>query len=717
MAFLKPIEKSFNLDDGRTISVQTGKLARQADGSVLVRMGKAALLCTVVSSTKKREGANFFPLSVDYQEKFAGAGRIPGGFLKREGRASNEEILICRLVDRVLRPLFPDQYYYDTQVIIHLVSSDPEVQSDSLAAFAASAALMVSDIPFQGPISEVRVGRINGEFIINPSTTQMAELDLDLVVGATMDNIMMVEGEMKEVSEDDMIAALKVGHDAVKVQCQLQLDLAEAVYNGERPIREIEEIYENEELLAKITELTTDKLHAAASTPSDKDQRKANYKAVEEYMQEKLDELYPEMEEADAALVGKYFHKVQKHVIREMVMNTRKRLDGRELDEVRPLEMEVDWLPSPHGVSLFTRGETQALCTVTLGNKMDEKMVDSASGLTFRKFMLHYNFPPFSTGEARPLRGVGRREIGHGTLARRSIAQILPDAEDNPYTIRIVSDILESNGSSSMATVCGGSLALMDAGVKIKSNVSGIAMGMISDPNDPTRYAILSDILGDEDHLGDMDFKVTGTAKGICACQMDIKVDGLSYEILAEALTQAKKGRLHILSAMDECMSSPRAELKDHAPRIVKIFIKPEFIGQIIGPGGKYIQELQKETETTITIEEKGDKAEVAISGSNKEGIDAAIARVKAVAAEPEIGDEFEAIVKSIMPYGAFVEFLPSKQGLLHISEISWSRLESMDGVFEEGQKVKVKLVGIDPKSGKFKLSRKVLMPRPERKS
>jgi len=709
---LKATTKTFDIGDGREITLETGKLARQADGSILVRMGKAALLATVVSATKQREGADFFPLSVDYQEKFAAAGRIPGGFLKREARLSAYEILICRLVDRALRPLFPDQYYFDTQVLIYLISHDPEVQSDSLVALAASAALTVSDIPFQGPISEVRVARIDGKFVVNPYKSQMENADMDLIVAATMDNIMMVEGETKEVSEQDMIDALKVAHDAIKIQCQAQLDLAEAF--GVKETRVIEPPYENDALKAKIFELTQDDVYKVAKGALDKAERKKQFGDIKKALDEKLVELYGEdMPEEDVKLIGKYYHKVEKHVIREMVMSERTRLDGRELDTVRPLHMEVDFLDSPHGVALFTRGETQAICTATLGTKMDEQMFDKAGGKEISKFLLHYNFPPFSVGEARPMRGPGRREIGHGNLAERSLAQVLPPVEENPYTIRIVSDILESNGSSSMASVCGGSLAMMDAGIPIKGGVSGIAMGMISDPEDPTRYAILTDILGDEDHLGDMDFKVTGTKDGICACQMDIKVDGLSYEILAAALEQAKKGRLHILDQMNELIDKPREEFKPHTPRMEKVYIKSDFIGAIIGPGGKYIQELQKESDTVITIEEKDGKGEVLISGSSKAGIDIALARIKGIASEPEVGETYESTVKSIMPYGAFVEFMPGKQGLLHISEISWSRIETMDGIFEEGQKVKVKLIGVDERNGKFKLSRKVLMDKP----
>ena len=708
MSFLKSVTQTIDLGDGRSITLETGKLARQADGSVLVKMGNAVLLCTVVSSKNIREGIDFFPLMVDYQEKFASAGRIPGGFFKREARLTTAEILVCRLCDRALRPLFPDGYKHDTQVAISLISNDPEVRPDALAALGASAALTVSDIPFQGPISEVRVARIDGEYVVNPSVSALAGADLDIIVAATMDNIMMVEGESKEVSEEDLIEAIKVGHEAIKVQCEAQLALAKAFGTPEEK-RDFIKAEVNEVLREKVGQLSSASILRVASAGLTKSDRKKQFREIRDNVIESLGEL----EEEDMDRAKKYFHEFEKEVIREMVLASRKRLDGRDLDEVRPLHIEIDVLPSPHGASLFTRGETQALCTATLGTKQDEQMLDKVSGMEFSKFMLHYNFPPFCTGEVKPTRGPSRREIGHGNLAERSLRQVLPEGEDNPYTIRIVSDVLESNGSSSMASVCGGSLALMDAGVKISGSVSGVAMGMIADKTDSSRYAILTDILGDEDHLGDMDFKVTGTEKGICACQMDIKVDGLSYDVMAEALAQAKEGRMHILKQMDEVIGSPREEMKPHAPRITRISISKEFIGPIIGPGGKHIQELQRETGTTISIEEIDERGVVIIAGTNQEGVQEAVAKVKAIAYQPEIGDEFEAVVKSIMPYGAFVEFLPGKQGLLHISEISWSRLETMDDVFEEGETVKVKLTGIDARSGKFKLSRKVLLPRP----
>lgn len=713
--FLKSYSKTFDIGNGQEVTIETGKLARQANGSCLVKVGKAVMLATVVSNQEMRDGANFFPLSVDYQEKFAGAGRIPGGFLKREGRLSEYEILISRLVDRALRPLFPDGYYYDTQVIITLLSADPEVQTDALAALAASTAITLSDLPFDGPISEVRVARINGEFVANPTRSQMADVDIDLIVAATADNIMMVEGEMAEVSETEMLEAIKFAHEAIKIQIDAQLELAKMAGISDEK-REAPVAPENEEIEAQVKSFIGTKVRDIAAGALDKKQRKEALKTLKEdlkaHLQGEEEELDPEV----ASFVSYYFSKIEKSEIREFVMDTRKRLDGRDLDEVRPLHIEVDVLPSPHGCALFTRGETQSITTVTLGTKQDEKMLDKALGLEYRKFMLHYNFPPFSTGEAKPLRGTSRREVGHGNLAMRSLERVLPHRDENPYTIRVVSDILESNGSSSMATVCAGSLALMDAGVPVKGGVSGIAMGMISDKNDPSRYAILSDILGDEDHLGDMDFKVTGTKDGICACQMDIKVDGLSYEILGEALEQARKGRLHILNKMNEVIEAPREDYKDHTPRIEKIIIPSEFIGAIIGPGGKHIQELQKETETQIFIEEVDDKGEVLVYSNDKASIEAAKAKIKGIVAMPEVGEVYESTVRSIMPYGAFVEFLPGKQGLLHISEISWKRLENLNGIMKEGDKVKVKLLGIDQRSGKFKLSRKVLLPRPERK-
>lgn len=710
MSNWKVFSKTIDLGDGKEITIETGKLARQADGAVLVRMGDAVLLATVVSKREAKEGMNFFPLSVEYQEKFAGAGRIPGGFFKREARPSEYEILICRLVDRALRPLFPDEYYNETQILISLISADAEVMPDALAGLAASAAIAVSDIPFNGPISEVRVARIDGNLVVNPSVSELEKADLDILMGATEENVMMVEGETKECSEEDLVEAIRFGHEAIKIQCQAQNELA-AICGKEK--REIVLPEGDEELHAQVAEMVSDKIYEVAKGALSKKNRKEAFGEIEEEM---IEAMFGEEEEPDedrVALAKKYFHKVEKAVIRKMILEDRTRLDGRELTEVRQLLIETDILPSPHGCALFCRGETQSLTTCTLGTKQDEQMHDKAIGLSYSDFMLHYNFPPFSTGEAKPIRGTSRREIGHGTLAKRSLAQVMPTDEENPYTVRVVSDILESNGSSSMATVCAGSLALMDAGVQIKTGVSGIAMGLITDGDN---YAVLSDILGDEDHLGDMDFKVTGTINGICAVQMDIKVDGLPYEILTKALHQAKEGRLHILSQMNEIMDAPRSEPKPHAPRIVKIYIPGDMIGAVIGPGGKVIQAIQKETETVISIQEdeENKRGEVSISSANKGSIDAAVKWVEELVAVPEVGKVYEGTVKSIVDFGAFVEFMRGKEGLLHISEISWKRLENMEGLFEEGDSVKVKLLDIDERSGKFKLSRKVLLDKPE---
>lgn len=704
------ITKTFNLPDGREVSIETGKLAKQADGSVVVKMGDTMLLATVVAKQTAKEGVDFLPLSVDYQEKFASAGKIPGGFLKRESRLSDYEILICRLVDRAIRPLFPSDYHADTQVAISLISVDPEALPDTLAALAASAALSVSDIPFAGPISETRVVRVEGKFIVNPSKSQQAASDLDIIVAATMDNIMMVEGEMKEVSEDDMLEALEIAHAAIKIQCQVQIELAEAVGKTEK--REYNHEENDDELKAELMSSLYDKVYAVVGQQiKNKDERKQAITAVKEEYIESL----PEDHEVDLGLVSKYFAGVAKKASRDLVLKESKRLDGRQLNEIRNIWSEVNYLPSAHGSSVFTRGETQSLSTVTLGTKMDEQMVDGAVHSGFNKFFLHYNFPGFSTGEVKPNRGPARREVGHGNLAYRALKQVLPQGEDNPYTIRIVSDILESNGSSSMATVCAGSLALMDAGIQISAPVSGIAMGMISDPESGD-YAILSDILGDEDHLGDMDFKVTGTAKGITACQMDIKVDGLSYEVLKKALLQAKEGRDHILGEMSKTMTAPNADLKPNAPRSVIIMIDKEMIGAVIGPGGKVIQEIQKETGATVVIEEIENKGKVSIFAVDKDAMDGAVNRVKAIVAIPDVGEVYTGIVKSIMPFGAFIEFMPGKDGLLHISEIKWERVEKMEGVMEVGEEVQVKLVEIDKKTGKFRLSRKVLLPKPEKK-
>lgn len=705
------ITKTIKLNDGREITIETGKLAKQADGSVVVRMGNTMLLATVVSKKEAKEGVDFLPLSVDYQEKFASSGKIPGGFLKREGRLSDYEILICRLVDRALRPLFPEDYHADTQVNISLISSDENIRPDALAALAASSALAVSDIPFNGPISEVRVIRKNGEFIINPAADLIEDADLDLIVAASHDNITMVEGEMNEVDEEVMLDALKVAHDAIKVQCEVQMELTKETGNEEK--REYDHEENDPELREKLFEMFYDQLYEVAQkTISNKADRKEAFTAPLDAYIESL----PEEHELNEDLIKKYYHEVEKKAARDLVLKNDIRLDGRKMDEIRPIWSEVDYLPSTHGSAIFTRGETQSLTTVTLGTKLDEQIIDGAVISGYNKFILHYNFPGFSTGEVKPNRGPGRREVGHGNLAARSLKKVLPHDDDNPYTIRVVSDILESNGSSSMATVCAGALALMDAGIPIKTPVSGIAMGMISDA-ETGKFAILSDILGDEDHLGDMDFKVTGTDKGITACQMDIKIDGLEYDVLKQALLQAREGRLHILNEIKKTLAEPRPDYKPHAPRSVTIKINKDYIGAVIGPGGKVVQEIQKETGATIIIDEVDDKGIVNIFATNKEAMDQAFARVKAIVTEPEIGEVYDGKVKSIMPFGAFIEFLPGKEGLLHISEIKWERIENMDGVLENGEEIRVKLLDIDKKSGKFRLSRKVLLPRPEKKA
>ncbi|HOF98546.1 MAG TPA: polyribonucleotide nucleotidyltransferase [Paludibacteraceae bacterium] len=701
------VTKTITMSDGREIVIETGKLAKQADGSVMVRMGDTMLLATVCSAQDANEGTDFMPLSVDYKEKFAAFGRFPGGFLRREGRPSDYEILISRLVDRALRPLFPDDYHAETFVNIMLCSADGENIPDALAGLAASAALAVSDIPFNGPVSEVRVARIDGNFVVNPTFNQLENADMDIIVAATMDNIMMVEGEMKEVSEDDLLDAMKVAHEAIKLHCKAQLELMETV--GKTKKREYCHEQNDEELKKDIWEKTYDKVYAeAASGNADKHSRSEHFEAI---MNEYIASLDTETAEAKKPLIERYYHAIEKEAMRRAILDEGKRLDGRKTTEIRPIWSEVDYLPGTHGSSIFTRGETQALATVTLGTKMDEKLIDEPLIQGKERFLLHYNFPPFATGEARASRGIGRREIGHGNLAMRALKNVIPD--DYPYVIRVVSDILESNGSSSMATVCAGTLALMDAGVQIKKPVAGIAMGLISE-NQGKNYAVLSDILGDEDHLGDMDFKVTGTREGITATQMDIKVDGLSYEILEKALRQAKEGRLHILNKMLETISEPRADFKPHVPRIVVMFVPKEMIGAIIGPGGKIIQNIQLETGATITIEEIGDQGRVEIAATNKDSIEAAINKIKGIVAIPEVGETYIGKVKSIMSYGAFVEFLPGKEGLLHISEIEWKRTESMDQTgIKEGDMIEVKLLDIDEKTGKFKLSRKALLPRP----
>ncbi len=709
---MNPITKKFQLSDGREISIETGRLAKQADGSVVVRMGDTMLLATVVSKTEAGEGVDFLPLSVDYQEKFAAAGKIPGGFLKREGRLSDYEVLICRLVDRAIRPLFPDDYHADTQINISLISADTEVLPDALAALAASAALSVSDIPFNGPISEVRVVKTGDQYIVNPTPEQIEGAQLELIVAGSMDNILMVEGESKFVSEKEMLEGIKKAHEEIKIQCKAQLELAKEA--GDKQKRDYDHEPVDEELQKKIIDECYDSCYKVAEKQiADKKVRSEEFEKIKEAFLSQYSE--EQLEELNDFLLNKYFHDVQKDAVRNFVLETKKRIDGRSLDEIRPIWTEVDYLPSAHGSAVFTRGETQSLTTVTLGSKLDEQMIDGAIHSGYNKFILHYNFPAFSTGEVRPNRGPGRREVGHGNLAMRALKSSLP-TEDNPYTIRVVSDILESNGSSSMATVCAGSLALMDAGIHVSGPVSGIAMGMISDSK-TGKYAILSDILGDEDHLGDMDFKVTGTAEGITACQMDIKVDGLSYDVLEEALEQARRGREHILGEMAKSLSAPRAEMKPNAPRLVQINIERDMIGAVIGPGGKIVQEIQRESGATVAIEETDKGGLVTVFAANKESLDDAIKRIKSITQLPEVGEVYDGKVKAIMPFGAFVEILPGKDGLLHISEIKWERIESMEGIMEVGEEIKVKLVDIDKKTGKYKLSRKVLLPKPEREN
>ena len=706
---MNPIIKRIEMSDGREITLETGKLAKQADGSVTLRVGDTFLLATVTAAKDATPGTDFMPLQVEYREKYASAGRFPGGFLKREGRASDSEVLTSRLIDRVLRPLFPEDYHAEVYVNVILFSSDGEEMPDALAGLAASAALAVSDIPFNGPISEVRVARIDGKLVVNPTFSALKKADMDIVVGATMDNIMMVEGEMNEVSEAEMLEAIKFAHEEIKKQCQAQIELTEMV--GKTVKREYCHEENDEELKKLVWQKCYKPAYEVASSQNpNKHERIA---AFENVLTGFLETISEEERDAKSPLIKRYYHEVEKEAMRRSILDEGKRLDGRKTTEIRPIWSEVDFLAGPHGSALFTRGETQSLTTVTLGTKLDEKMVDDALVKGYDRFLLHYNFPPFSTGEARAQRGTGRREIGHGNLANRALKKVIPD--NYPYVIRVVSDILESNGSSSMATVCAGTLALMDAGVQIKKPVSGIAMGLISE-NKGQNYAVLSDILGDEDHLGDMDFKVCGTKDGITATQMDIKVDGLSYEILEQALAQAKAGREHILGKILETMSEPREDMKPHAPRIVALDIPKDFIGAVIGPGGKIIQGIQEETGATITIEEINNKGHVEISATNKAAIDAALNKIKGIVAVPEVGEVYDATVRSIMPYGIFCEFLPGKDGLLHISEIDWKRLEQVeDSGIKEGDKIKVKLIDVDPRSGKFKLSRKVLLPRPQR--
>lgn len=688
------------------IELSTGKLAKQADGSVVLKQGETMLLATVVSAKEAKPGVDFLPLSVDYQEKYAATGRIPGGFLRREAKLSDYEILISRLIDRALRPLFPETYHADTQVMVWLISSDKDIMPDALAGLAASAAIAVSDIPFNGPISEVRVAKIDGKLVINPRLSELGNSTLEFIVAGSASDIVMVEGEAKEISEAEMVEAIAFAHEAIKKQVAAQVELAKLV--GAEQKREFNHEPSNPELEKAIYDAAYDRVYAIAKSGTSKHERTEKFAAIEEEIIASLGE---EVDEETLFLAKKYYHDVQYHAVRNLILDEGIRLDGRDVRTVRPIWSEVDYLPAAHGSAIFTRGETQSLTSVTLGAKDDEQMIDGAFIHGYNKFILHYNFPSFSTGEVRPNRGPGRREIGHGNLAMRSLKQVLPPDSENPYTIRVVSDILESNGSSSMATVCAGTLALMDAGVKLKAPVSGIAMGLITDEK-TGRYAILSDILGDEDHLGDMDFKVTGTEKGIVGCQMDLKINGLKWEVLTQALEQAREARLHILNEMKKTIAEPRPDYKPHAPRIMQMTIDREFIGAVIGPGGKIIQELQRETGTSISIEEVDNKGIVQIFAANKEGVDAATKRIKAIVAKPEVGETYEGKVKSIMAFGAFVEILPGKDGLLHISEVDWKRLESLDGIYKEGDTVTVKLLDID-KQGKMKLSRKALLPRP----
>lgn len=705
---LNPINKTIELGDGRTITIETGKLAKQADGAVTVRMNNTVLLATVCAAKDANPGVDFMPLQVEYKEKYSAFGRFPGGFTKREGKASDYEILTSRLVDRALRPLFPDNYHAEVYVNIILFSADGEDLPDALAGLAASAALAVSDIPFNGPISEVRVARTDGKYIVNPTSAELEKADIDIMVAATIDNIMMVEGEMNEVQESEMLEAIKVAHEAIKVQCKAQLELSEAC--GKLVKREYCHEVNDDELRKDVHDKCYAKAYAVATSGSGKHERSEAFeKIVEEYKAQFSEE---ELTDEKLEMIGRYYHDVEKEAMRRAILDEGKRLDGRKTTEIRPIWIETDCLPGPHGSAIFTRGETQSLSTVTLGTKSDEKMIDDVLNHSYERFLLHYNFPPFSTGEAKATRGVGRREIGHGNLAHRALKRMIPD--NYPYVVRVISDILESNGSSSMATVCAGTLALRDAGVPMKKPVSGIAMGLISE-NKGTNYAILSDILGDEDHLGDMDFKVTGTKDGITATQMDIKVDGLSYEVLAKALEQARVGRMHILGKLTECIAEPRADYRPFVPRIVQITIPQDMIGAVIGPGGKVIQDIQKTTGTTITITETDNKGVVDIFGLDKEAMDAALSRIKSIVAQPEVGDVYNGKVRSIMPFGAFVEIMPGKDALLHISEIDYKRFETMEETgLKEGDMIEVKVIGIDPKTNKLKLSHRVLIPQPE---
>lgn len=709
MGMQNPITYSFHLPDGRSITLETGKLATQADGSAMLRMGNTMILATVCSALESKPDQSFFPLSVDYQEKFAAAGRIPGNFFRREGKLSDHEVLISRLIDRPIRPLFPDGYMNETQVIVTLISGEKETLPDALACLAASTALAVSDIPFDGPVSEVRVAKINGEYVINPSRSALAEATLEFIVAGTLDNILMVEGEAAECSEEEMLDALKIGHEEIKKHCQAQLELAKLV--GEKALnkRALPEIPQNEEVKALVEAKASAQILALARSASDKTTRKNTFKEIGKALEADIaTEKGEEWMAENGSFIGYYFDKLKKKLVRKVVLDEGVRLDGRALTQVRPIWTEVNYLPAAHGSAIFNRGETQALASLALGTKLDEMMVDTAMEVTFDKFILHYNFPAFSVGEIKPNRGPGRREVGHANLAARSIRKVLP--KDFPYTIRIVSDILESNGSSSMATVCSGSMALMDAGVPLKAPVAGIAMGMISEGGNT---AILTDILGDEDALGDMDFKVTGTTKGIVGCQMDMKIDGLSYELLAKALEQARNGRLHILGEMAKTIETPNEDLKPHAPRIQEVVIESSFIGAVIGPGGKVIQEIQRTTGTTINIEEKDGKGYINIFGTNKEALDAALARITDITFDPKEGEEVNGVVDSVQDYGVFVKF-GSKSGLLHVSEMSWTRIDNVAEAFNVGDPVRVKIVEIDSRTGKMRLSRKVLMEKPE---
>ncbi len=705
------VTKTIDLGDGRPVTIETGKLAKQAHGSVVVRQGDTMLLAAAVSNHDASEGVDFLPLTVDYREKYASTGRFPGGFFKREARPSDTEVLVMRLVDRALRPTFPEDYHAETQVMIQLMSADKVNMPDSLAGFAASAALAVSDIPFDGPISEVRVARVGGEFVINPTYEQLEEADIDMMIAGSMDSIVMVEGEMHEVSEEEMVSAIEAAHAAIKVQCQVQLDMAAEV-PGSSPKREYEHEKHDDSLKQAIHDACYQAYYDAAKNAGSKKERGATFKSIKEDF---LAGMSDEDKAAKQYMLRDYFKATQKKAIRDLLLNEGIRLDGRSTKDIRPIWCEVDYLPGPHGSSVFTRGETQSLTTLTLGTKDDEQLIDNALVRKTEKFLLHYNFPPFSTGEARPIRGTSRREIGHGNLALRALKPMLPPVDDCPYTIRLVSEILESNGSSSMATVCAGTLALMDGGIPIKRPVSGIAMGLITD-KESGKYAVLSDILGDEDHLGDMDFKVTGTSEGITACQMDIKIKGLSFEQLTEALLQAKEGRAHILGEMMKTMDKPREDYKDHAPRIVSFEVPAEAIGPIIGPGGKIINEIQDTTGANVSIEDADGKGIVEVSGDNKQKIDTAVARIRAIAFPPtvEVGEIYEGPVKTVMPYGAFVEIIPGQDGLLHISELEHHRVNQVSDVINEGDIVKFKVTGRDPRSGKLKLSRKVLLPKPE---